>query len=111
MNKEEILRLVKQNFGVGCYHICKERLKQIEKHGFTGEHHANHPEWYENGQLQQAAHGMLAHELYEQAEVYDQTPQGWDEKWWEDLCNRSNEERLIISGSFSAAEIDRRVYK
>ncbi len=35
--------------------IGEERNKQIEKHGFTAEHHAQHPEWYDERQLLSAA--------------------------------------------------------
>lgn len=87
--------------------IAEERQKQINKHGYTGKHHADHPEWYEQYQLQHAAHGLLADELYEQAETYDQVPHNWDEERWEDLCRRSRTERLIISGALIAAELDR----
>lgn len=87
--------------------IADERQKQIDKHGFTGDHHLSHPEWYENLQLQSAAHSMLADELYEQAEVYDNIPQNWDADWWESLCNRGRKERLIIAAALIAAELDR----
>lgn len=110
MNQEQVLELVKEHFGEGCHRICKERKKQIDKYGFTAEHHNNHPEWYEINQLQQAAHGLLAPELYEQAEVYDQLPEGWDQEWWNDMCNRPQEERLVISAALCAAEIDRMTF-
>ena len=87
--------------------INEERQKQIDKYGFTAEHHYNHDEWYEDIQLQYAAHSMLANELYEQAEVYDNLPSGWDEDWWERMCNKSRKERLIIAGALIAAELDR----
>lgn len=87
--------------------IAEERLKQIKKHGFTGAHHANHPEWYENLQLQSAAHSLLATELYEQAEVSENLPTNWNADWWENLCTRNRKERLIIAGALIAAELDR----
>ena len=87
--------------------IAEERQKQIDKHGFTGKHHAEHSEWYANYQLQHAAHALLADELYEQAEVEDYIPNGWNKKWFLDLLGRSRKERLIIAGALIAAEIDR----
>ena len=39
--------------------ITEERKKQIDKHGFTAEHHVNHPEWYDRLQLEDAAINIL----------------------------------------------------
>lgn len=87
-----------------------ERLKQIDKHGFTAKHHAEHPEWYENNQLQLAAFSLLSHEFYEQSEVDDTIPEGWDRDWFLDLHSRPHKERLIIAGTLIAAELDRLEY-
>lgn len=84
--------------------IVAERMKQIHKHGRTKAYDYNNNE---EGQLQFAAHSLLAHELYEQAEVYDNLPRGWDEEHWCRMCNKSNKERLIIAGALIAAELDR----
>ncbi|MDI9256343.1 hypothetical protein [Flavobacterium sedimenticola] len=82
--------------------ISDERQKQIEKHGFTGEHHANHPEWYDNRQLIQAAETLLMPEIRSCF-----IPVNWDVEWFERLCKKSYKERLIIAGALIAAEIDR----
>lgn len=87
--------------------IAEERQYQIDKYGFTGEHHLEHSEWYGNLQLQEAAHSLLADELYEQAETYDQIPQNWNPEWWERLCRKPRKERLIIAAALIAAELDR----
>lgn len=81
--------------------ITEEREKQISKHGFTGEHHFNHPEWYENGQLIEASHKLSF--IMSNSE----TPQNWDSEWFKDLCRRPYKERLIIAGALIGAEIDR----
>lgn len=90
--------------------IADERqLKQIEKHGFTAEHHAMHPEWYGNGQLIDAANMISA---YDEKELGNQVyrticPLNWDLVWWQKLCDKPQIERLAIAGAFLAAEIDR----
>jgi hypothetical protein len=81
--------------------IAEEREKQITKHGFTGEHHACHPEWYSDNQLIEASVKIGA------PIPYDIAPKGWDKKWFTNLCNRPHKERLIISAALIAAELDR----
>lgn len=81
--------------------ISEEREKQISKHGFTGEHHFNHPEYYDKNQLVEAAVKIGA------PIPYNQAPENWDAKWFSNLCNRPYKERLIISGALIVAEIDR----
>lgn len=83
--------------------ITEERQKQIDKHGFTGEHHANHPKWYDKNQLIYAARFLALPDLT----YTDWVPTNWDRKWFKDLCLRSHEERLKIAGALIAAEIDR----
>ena len=81
--------------------IADERQKQIDKHGFTGEHHANHPEWYEQNQLIEASM-KLSFIIAD-----DETPKNWDKEWFTNLCQRNSVERLIIAGALIAAELDR----
>lgn len=87
--------------------IADERKKQIEKYGFTGEHHVEHPQWYDNFQLQFAATTLMMHEFEEQLEVDALLPEGWDKEWFERLNNKDRRERLIIAGALIAAELDR----
>lgn len=83
--------------------ISEERKKQIYKHGFTAEHHASHPEWYNKGQLIEAAHTLSTKEInFKSCSV----PLNWDVKWFNDLCNRPYEERLVIAGALFASQID-----
>lgn len=83
--------------------IAKERQKQIDKYGFTGEHHADHPEWYEEGQLLSAASVLLKNDL--SGNVY--FPLNWNPHWFYNLCRRKHKERIVIAGALIAAEIDR----
>lgn len=80
-----------------------ERNHQIEKYGFTGEHHANHPEWYDQGQLTEAARYLS--DKFIHTNLY--FPKNWDKDWFFKLCARDYKERLIIAGALFAAEIDR----
>ncbi|WP_143147260.1 hypothetical protein [Chishuiella changwenlii] len=94
---------LQQNLKTGIELIAEERQKQISKHGFTGEHHANHPEWYDQGQLLLAAKTLIKVDLKDN--VY--YPLNWDHTWFYNLCRRDYKERLIIAGALIAAEIDR----
>jgi len=82
--------------------ISKERDKQISKHGFTGEHHANHPEWYDRNQLTEASNSLSMVEINSVL-----VPFGWDAEWFKSLCERPYIERLSIAGALLASEIDR----
>jgi len=84
--------------------ITEEREKQISKHGFTGEHHAKHPEWYDKNQLIEAS-AKLSHKI-----SYNETPENWNSEWFTNLCNRPHKERLIIAGALLASELDRLNY-
>jgi len=85
--------------------IAIERKKQIEKHGFTAEHHAKHPEWYDEFQLTDAA-STLSMRIIKSCCV----PLNWDAEWFKKLCLRTYEERLIIAGALLASEWDRLDY-
>ncbi len=101
---KQIEEFTKQNLGASL--IAKERHeKQIKKHGFTGKHHAEHPEWYDKGQLIEAAH-TLSVPVIKSCLV----PLNWDAEWFKNMCDRDHEERLVISGALIAAEIDRLAY-
>ena len=85
--------------------IKQEREKQISKHRFTGEHHFNHPEWYDKNQLIEAANTLSMKEIKSCL-----VPFNWDIVWFSDLCNRPYKERLVIAGALIASEIDRLNY-
>lgn len=105
--KEKRILAIVQSDITGVNLIAQERQKQIDKHGFTGKHHVDHPEWYDNDQLQIAATTLLMHELQEVVYVDENLPDGWDLEWFEDLNRRQHKERLIIAGALIAAELDR----
>ena len=101
----------------GIERISEERQeKQIKKHGFTGKHHAENPQWYDQNQLVTAAAALINIEDWEKVsplvkETYWRVvPQNWDKDWYNDLLGRPYEERLVISGAMLAAELDRRAY-
>lgn len=101
----EIVTSKIKNMKSGVELISEEREKQISKHGFTGEHHFNKPEWYEKGQLIEAANTLSMKEIKSCL-----VPFNWDIVWFSDLCNRPYKERLVISGALIASEIDRLNY-
>ena len=105
--------LIPKTMETGIELIANERQKQIEKYGFTAEHHVNHPEWYSEKQLTSAAHMIEAYDKNDGINsIYrDMCPLNWDLEWWQRLCDKPYEERLIISGAFIAAEIDRIGFK
>jgi hypothetical protein len=83
--------------------IAEERQEQIIKHGFTGEHHVNHIEWYDENQLVEAAKVLSTPDL--SGNVW--YPKNWDHVWFYRLCRKPYFERLVIAGALIAAEIDR----
>ena len=90
---------------IGVQLITEEREKQISKHGFTAEHHANHPEWYDKGQLIEAANTLSMKEIKSCL-----IPLNWDQDWFTNLCKRPYQERLIIAAALIASEWDRLEY-
>lgn len=93
--------------------IADERqFKQIERHGFTAEHHANNPQWYANGQLISAAHMISEYDADDEISYLyrDMPPLNWDKEWWQRLCDQPKMDRLIMAGAFIASEIDRLNY-
>lgn len=88
--------------------ITEERQKQIDKHGFTAEHHAlNSEKWYDNNQMQFAVMYLLDENFIFGEESF---PLNWNKEWFMNLNNRDVKERLIISGALIAAELDRLNY-
>lgn len=86
----------------GIQAFSEERQKQIDKYGFTGKHHAEHPEWYSENQLVLAAKWLQNKEI--KAVWF---PDNWDQQWFSRLCIKPYKERLIIAGALLAAEYDR----
>ena len=92
--------------------ITAEREKQISKHGFTGEHHFNHPEWYEENQLIYASQILLSKNIDpDRIKKYNLFPKNWDREWFQRLCDKPYEKRLVIAATLIVAEIDRISYK
>lgn len=89
--------------------VADERQNQIDKYGFTGQHHAAHPEWYEDGQLISAAGMLSQYDINKHPEdLYRRiVPLNWDKEWWQRMCDKPLFERLVISAALIAAEIDR----
>lgn len=92
--------------------IADERKKQIEKHGFTGEHHADHPEWYDQDQLITCARLLIYYKDDENSDGLRNSfrmmcPENWDKEWFEDMFDRPYEDRKRIAGALIAAEFDR----
>lgn len=90
-----------ENTKTGVELIAEERQKQIDKHGFTAEHHVNHPEWYENYQLQTAVYLLLLKEV--EGMTLNDYPKNWDPTWFQKLINKDHRDRLIIAGALIAA--------
>lgn len=63
--------------------IVNERQHQIDKHGFTGQHHKEHPEWYSEGQLLSASRMLTAYSPEDGTDrIYrDIVPLNWNKDW------------------------------
>lgn len=103
-----------ENKSVGIKLIAKERQKQIDKHGFTAEHHVAHPEWYDINniagnfkQLQDAVLKLLGLDINGVKIEDTPHPVNWDKEWFHNLLGRPQKERLVIAGALIAAELDR----
>lgn len=95
-----------ENLTIGVQLIAQERQKQIANYGFTGKHHAEHPEFYENGQLEYAAMALLSVDYKKEYALKD-APFNWSDTWFKDLLERSVKDRLRIAAALLAAELDR----
>lgn len=90
--------------------ITEERQKQIDKHGFTAEHHfLNSDKWYSKDQLKTAAKYLLDENINED-ELNNFVPINWDKEWFVKLNKKESKKRLIIAGALIAAELDRLNY-
>ena len=99
------------NVTTGLKLIIDERIiRQIEKHGFTGLHHAQNPQWYDKGQLLQAARVLSYDDDDLPLELGDIIyPENWDKDWFKKLLKKPHFKRVVIAGTFVAAELDRLV--
>jgi hypothetical protein len=78
--------------------IFNERKEQIEKHGYTVEKDVVHNG---DGQLLDAAKKIISIPP-------DVTPPyDWNEDVWQYMINKSHKDRLVLSGAWIAAELDR----
>lgn len=94
----------------GVQDIAEERqVKQIEKHGFTAEHHAKNPQWYDKGQMAYAAR-LLSWPDDSEIRNYYHCPDNWNAKWFSNLIDKPYLRRLAIAGALLASEIDRIKY-
>lgn len=79
--------------------IARERNEHVTKHGRTPEY-----DFLENknGELLAAAH-----ELLHDAPRIERLPRNWDRKICMRMIGKTHIDRLVVSGSFLAAEVDR----
>lgn len=80
--------------------FINERIKQIEKYGFTVEHAKEHPEWYDKNQMLYAAQQLLNEDKDFISTV---PPVNWQREWWERMRNKDFKERIEISGTLVIA--------
>lgn len=95
-----------ENTKTGVELIAEERQKQIDKHGFTAQYHVEHPEYYEQNQLNQASASLILFDVIPD-DLFLEVPENWDKDWFYKLLNHSQFERLVIAGALIAAELDR----
>ncbi len=89
----------------GIQAFAQERYEQIFIHGFTTEDAVDSPEFYDKGQLAQAAEFCL--QPYRSDNAW---PENWDTKYIEKILVKSDMERLAVAGALLAAEYDRLKY-
>ena len=100
--------------GHGILEINSERQKQIDKHGFSAEFQAEHPEYYGEGQLESAAFELLKIDYGDYPIDFRQhaveCPKGWNEEWFTKLALKDKRDRIRIAAALLAAELDRLNY-
>lgn len=85
--------------------INEERQEQIHKHGFSLE---KDREYYQNGELKQAAkYCLMLAEFghYEGKNVF--WPSGWDKSYEHKIINKTKVGKLIVAGALFMAEGER----
>lgn len=94
----------------GVMQINVERIKQIDKYGFSSKWQAENPQYYDGGQLIDAAVEIVMVNRdgwgWEQATH----PNNWDPVWFRKLCIKSPKDRIRIAAALLAAELDRLDY-
>lgn len=94
------------NYGVNL--IAKERLEQIEKHGFDAKHDGG--PGHSRGELAQAA-GYLLTDVIDPVDKFCNAiidfPSNWSKKFQHQFDQKTDIEKLITAGALIAAEIDR----
>lgn len=88
----------------GVMQINVERLKQIDKYGFSAKWQAEKPQYYDKGQLEYAAFTLL------HPDIHNVEPLNWDRTWFARLCEKPQKDRIRIAAALLAAELDRLDY-
>jgi len=101
IDQRKIIALLRDT-GLG--EIVQERQEQIEKHGRTVDWDVK---TNNQCQLSIAASYLTKDIPIYRVEPEDILPEGWDLERWEKICAKPYMERLIIAGTFIAAELDR----
>lgn len=94
---------LKQSPKTGAQVFIEERLHQIVDKGYTKEFQAQHPEYYNAGQL-----GYAARELSKKDTDLISTvpPTNWNHEWWSQARLKPFRDRLRIAGGLLAAYYD-----
>lgn len=79
----------------GCSLILKERIEQIEKHGFT----VDVDKVNNNEELVRCAAAILTNDI----NLY---PSWWEEVWWNKIMAKPRLEQIAIAGALCAADLD-----
>jgi len=103
------LNVDKSNYEPAHKVISSERAKQYEK-GYTPQYAFENPEYYDQGQLIEAAMMLTWDDASNTGDFRRAAPSivplNWDPEKWLKLLQKSYYERLIIAGSFIAAQVD-----
>lgn len=113
---DELITLEKSNIALttaGIKAIIYERNEHFVKHGYSISSDIN---WNSEFQLLEAAATLLFNPEVAQQEVFvectiqNDLPKDWNKTQWAYMVNKTYIERLILAGSFIAAEIDRYIH-
>lgn len=87
----------------GAILMSNERKEQIHKHGYTADYQKEHPEWYDEGQLLEAATKLLEPDDMKISTV---CPKNWNMDYWDYVTSKSHQDRVIIAGALLMAYYD-----
>ena len=95
--------VLESSISTGANLIMTKRERHITKHKRTQQYDLQ----WDKGQLVKAARVLSWEKVLDRESYMQLVPEGWDTALWMKMCNKPTLDRIVIAGSFLAAEADR----